>query len=204
MSSRLSAKAGLAIRKLRLAGGWTLAQLSERSGVPLSTLSKVELGQTSLSYENLLRICRGLEIDMARLIGAEADGMLGAPTIAATPPVALGRRSVVRAGEGEATALPWGSGRVAAAELVRKAFTPIICEVEATDVEGQCGYRRGEGEAWLTVLNGALVLHSELYAPLHLVAGDGVYFDARAGYALVREGDAPCKVLLVLPGDARD
>jgi transcriptional regulator with XRE-family HTH domain len=48
MSSRLSAKAGVAIRKLRLAGGWTLAQLSERSGVPLSTLSKVELGQTSL------------------------------------------------------------------------------------------------------------------------------------------------------------
>jgi hypothetical protein len=46
MSARLSASAGLAIRKLRLAGGWTLAQLSEKSGVPFSTLSKVELGQT--------------------------------------------------------------------------------------------------------------------------------------------------------------
>ncbi|HRD47949.1 MAG TPA: helix-turn-helix transcriptional regulator, partial [Caulobacter sp.] len=89
MRSRLSAEAGLAIRKLRLAGGWTLAQLSERSGVPLSTLSKVELGQTSLSYENLLRICKGLEIDMARLIGAEADGALGA-TAVAPPPTAMG------------------------------------------------------------------------------------------------------------------
>jgi len=203
MSSRLSAKAGLAIRKLRLAGGWTLAQLSERSGVPLSTLSKVELGQTSLSYENLLRICKGLEIDMARLIGAEADGMLGTSASTPTPPAALGRRAVVRAGEGEATDLPWGPGRVGAADLIRKAFTPVICDVEALSVEAQGGFRYSEGEAWLSVLDGGLTLHSELYAPLHLVAGDGVYFDARAGYALVRDSEAPCKALLVLAGDSR-
>lgn len=202
MSSRLSAKAGLAIRKLRLAGGWTLAQLSERSGVPLSTLSKVELGQTSLSYENLLRICKGLEIDMARLIGAEADGVLGAPAPPPAAPAALGRRAVVRAGEGVAAALPWGRGLIGAADLIRKAFTPIVCEVEAATVEGQGGFRRSDGEAWVTVLSGALSLHSELYAPLHLVAGDGVYFDARAGYALVREGGEPCKALLVFSGDA--
>lgn len=205
MSSRLSAKAGLAIRKLRLAGGWTLAQLSERSGVPLSTLSKVELGQTSLSYENLLRICKGLEIDMARLIGAEADGMLGASATPAPPPppAALGRRAVVRRGEGVPAPLPWGRGLVGAADLIRKAFTPIVCEVEADSLDSQGGFRRSDGEAWITVLNGALSLHSELYAPLHLVAGDGVYFDARAGYALVREGAEPCKALLVFAGDAK-
>jgi transcriptional regulator with XRE-family HTH domain len=202
MSSRLSAKAGLAIRKLRLAGGWTLAQLSERSGVPLSTLSKVELGQTSLSYENLLRICKGLEIDMARLIGAEADGMLGTSS-PAPPPAALGRRAVVRAGEGEATDLPWGPARIGAADLVRKAFTPVICQVEALSVEAQGGFRYSDGEAWLCVLDGALSLHSDLYAPLHLVAGDGVYFDGRAGYALVRDSEAPCKALLVIAGDSK-
>lgn len=203
MSSRLSAKAGLAIRKLRLAGGWTLAQLSERSGVPLSTLSKVELGQTSLSYENLLRICKGLEIDMARLIGAEADGMLGTSASPTAAPAALGRRAVVRAGEGEPVALPWGPGRVGAADLIRKAFTPTVCQIDAPSVEAQGGFRYGEGEAWLSVLDGALSLHSELYAPLHLVAGDGVYFDARAGYALVRDSDTPCKALLVTAGDSR-
>ncbi|MDP2261439.1 MAG: helix-turn-helix transcriptional regulator [Caulobacter sp.] len=203
MSSRLSAKAGLAIRKLRLAGGWTLAQLSERSGVPLSTLSKVELGQTSLSYENLLRICKGLEIDMARLIGAEADGMLGSTTTPAAPPAALGRRAVVRRGEGEVVDLPWGPGRVGAGDLIRKAFTPVMCDVEAMSVQAQGGFRYSAGEAWLSVLDGALSLHSELYAPLHLVAGEGVYFDGRAGYALVRDSEAPCKALLLLAGDSR-
>lgn len=202
MSSRLSAKAGLAIRKLRLAGGWTLAQLSDRSGVPLSTLSKVELGQTSLSYENLLRICKGLEIDMARLIRAEAEGMVGTPAAAADPPpLALGRRSVVRAGEGDHADLPSGPGRIGAADLTRKAITPVICDIQARTLDDHGGFHREDGEAYLHVLHGAVTLMSELYAPLKLEAGDGVYFDARAGYALLNEADAPCQAMLVFAGN---
>lgn len=198
MSSRLSASAGLAIRKLRLAGGWTLAQLSEKSGVPLSTLSKVELGQTSLSYENLLRICRGLEIDMARLLGAEADGEVGGAPAA---PAAMGRRAVVRAGEGDRLALPAGPARLAGGDLMRKAFTPMVVEVQTTTLEAHGGLRRDDSEAWLMVTEGELVLQSELYSPLTLKAGDGVYFDARAGYALLKGGKTPCRIVLVFAGD---
>lgn len=201
MSSRLSAKAGLAIRKLRLAGGWTLAQLSERSGVPLSTLSKVELGQTSLSYENLLRICKGLEIDMARLIGAEADGVVGAPAAAPSPPLAMGRRAVARAGEGEMARLPCGRGRIAGGDLIRKAFTPVAVDIDATSLDDHGGFHRDSGEAYVMVIAGEATLHSELYAPLHLHPGDGVYFDARAGYALTRSGKDSCRALLVFAGD---
>jgi transcriptional regulator with XRE-family HTH domain len=198
MSSRLSAKAGLAIRKLRLARGWTLAQLGEKASVPLSTLSKVELGQTSLSYENLLRICRGLEIDMERLIGAEAD----ADGAGHSPgPGAVGRRAVARAGDGEPIDLPSGAGRIVGGELICKAFTPVVVEVTANDLETHGGFHRDEGEAYVMVLDGALAVHSEIYAPLKLRAGDGVYFDARAGYALLKDGATPCRALLVLAGD---
>lgn len=198
MNSRLSSKAGLAIRKLRLAGGWTLAQLSERSGVPLSTLSKVELGQTSLSYENLLRICRGLDIDMARLLGAEADGEVGGTP---APPAAVGRRAVVRAGEGDRGALPAGPVRLVGGDLTRKAFTPMTVEVQARSLDDHGGFQRSEGEAWLMVMEGELALHSELYSPLHLKTGDAVYFDARAGYALVSEGKGAGRALLIFAGD---
>lgn len=201
MSSRLSAKAGLAIRKLRLAGGWTLAQLSDRSGVPLSTLSKVELGQTSLSYENLLRICKGLEIDMARLIGAEADGVTSIAMTPSSPPMAMGRRAIARSGEGEILTHPCGSGRIAGADLIRKAFTPVTLEVEATCLDTHGGFCRDDGEAYVMVICGELALHSELYSPLHLRTGDGVYFDARAGYALIKQGKTPCRALVVFAGD---
>ncbi len=200
MSSRLSAKAGLAIRKLRLAGGWTLAQLSERSGVPLSTLSKVELGQTSLSYENLLRICKGLEIDMARLIRAEAEGMVGA-TGAGEPPPALGRRAVVRAGEGDPVASPFGQGRAIGADLTRKAFRPVVLTIEPAAPDAAVELQHDDGEAYLMVLEGDVALRCELYAPLRLTQGDSVYFDARAGYALVNEQTAVSRVLLVFAGD---
>ena len=63
MKSRLTQQAGVAVRKLRLAKGWTLQELSDKSGVPLSTLSKLELGQSSLTYDKILRICSALDID---------------------------------------------------------------------------------------------------------------------------------------------
>lgn len=198
MNSRLSSQAGLAIRKLRLAGGWTLAQLSEKSGVPLSTLSKVELGQTSLSYENLLRICRGLEIDMARLLGAEADGEVGSAPAA---PAAVGRRAVVRSGDGDRASLPAGAARLVGGDLTRKAFTPMTVEVQARTLDDHGGLQRDQGEAWLMVQEGELALHSELYSPLHLKTGDAVYFDARAGYALLNEGKGAGRALLVFTGD---
>lgn len=200
MSSRLSAQAGLAIRKLRTAGGWTLAQLSERSGVPLSTLSKVELGQTSLNYENLLRICRGLDIDLVRLLGAEADGEVGG---AGAAPAAVGRRAVVRSGEGEAAVLPSGPARHVGGDLTRKAFTPVTVEVQARTLEAHGDLRRDDGEVWLMVLEGDLAVHSELYSPLHLKTGDAVYFDARAGYALLNEGKGAGRAVLVFAGDRR-
>lgn len=167
--------------------------------MPLSTLSKVELGQTSLSYENLMRICRGLEIDMERLIGAEADSEAGGSRPPA--PGAVGRRAVARAGDGEPIDLPSGAGRIVGGELISKAFTPVVVEVTAADLESHGGLHRDEGEAYVMVLDGALSVHSEIYAPLRLKAGDGVYFDARAGYALLRDCATPCRALLVLAGD---
>lgn len=177
-----------------------MAQLSEKSGVPLSTLSKVELGQTSLSYENLLRICRGLEIDMARLLGAEADGEVGGAPAA---PAAVGRRAVTRAGEGERATLPAGPVRLGGGDLIRKPFTPMVVDVQAATLDAHGGFQRDDGEAWLMVLEGELVLHSELYSPLHLKTGDGVYFDARSGYALLKEGKTACRAVLVFAGDRR-
>ena len=45
---------GLRLRAIRKNKGFTLKALSAQSGVALSTLSKAELGQTSLSYEKFV------------------------------------------------------------------------------------------------------------------------------------------------------
>ena len=88
------AKPGAVLKGLRLANGWTLTDVSRRTGLPVSTLSKIENDKMSLSYDKLARISRGLDIDIGLLFSSKA----------APEPISLatGRRSITRAGEGRA------------------------------------------------------------------------------------------------------
>ncbi len=183
-----SEQAGLAVRKLRLGKGWTLAQLSERSGVPLSTLSKLELGQVSLSYEKLVRLCRALGVDLEKFVRNEAEH---APT--------AGRRAVVRAGAGELARFGGHPAEVAGADLLGKAFTPAILSLAPEEGSGRL--ESLPGDVYLHVLDGEAVLTTEIYAPLKLKKGDGVYFDGRTPHALATSGPGAARVLIVAAGD---
>lgn len=167
-----------------------MSDLSEKSGIPISTLSRLELGQSGLNYEKTVRLCRALDIEAEDLLEREAPA----------PPPISGRRSVVRAGDGPLVRIGRNSGRLAAADLRMRGLTPVLLDVTAAQ-PGHGARARHEGEAYLLVLDGAIELHSELYAPLPLAAGDGVYFDATSGYELVAPHGA-ARVLLVAAGDA--
>jgi transcriptional regulator with XRE-family HTH domain len=190
MRSRMSDRTGAAIRKLRLARGWSLATLSEESGVPISTLSRVELGQNALNYDKLIRLCRALEVDLEGLVTREAES-------AAT---GSGRRSVTRKKEGAPVRVAANGARRAASDLLSKSFSPLIVDVAAASLEAHGPFVTHQGEAYVLVLAGALEFHSHLYAPLPLTAGDAVYFDASSGYALIAPG-GPAQVLLVGSGE---
>jgi transcriptional regulator with XRE-family HTH domain len=190
MRSRLSDKLGPAMRKLRLARGWSLAQLSEESGVPISTLSRVELGQNALNYDKLVRLCRALEVDLEGLMTREADG-------AAAP---SGRRSVTKAGEGGPVRVGPAAGQASAADLLAKSFSPVAIVVTAQTPEAHGAPTVHPGEAYVLVLDGAVEFRSHLYAPLVLAKGDGVYFDAASGYVLLAPS-GPARVLLVASGE---
>ncbi len=188
MKDRRSGDIGQAIRKLRLAKGWTLSELSQQCGVPLSTLSRVELGQNALNYEKLVRLCKALEIDLQGLVARDATA----------PVVPSGRRSVTRAGTGDPVTFGLHGGYAQAADLLAKAFSPMVLEISGGD--GPPGPMQVTGgEAYLMVLDGVVALHSALYAPLTLHAGDSVYFDGRSGFALTAEQKAGA--LLILTGD---
>lgn len=191
MRQRLSSGAGLAVRKLRLAKGLTLAELSERSGVPLSSLSKLELGQVSLTYDKLMRLCRSLEVDLEHVIRHEAEAA----------PAPGGRRAVVRAGEGQALRVGPHAGSLTAAELLSKPFTPAILTITAKSLADHGPFVRLSGEVYLLTLEGAAVLHAESYSPLVLNTGDGVYFDGRAPHAILAQGRSAKVLLVAAPGE---
>src|SRR5436190_19699419 len=88
---------GVCLRAARQARGLTLKQVAERTGMALSTLSKVENGLMSLTYDKLLQLTAGLKMEIAELFNpAIAAPAQGRPVTA--------RRSISRAGQGKVIA----------------------------------------------------------------------------------------------------
>jgi mannose-6-phosphate isomerase-like protein (cupin superfamily) len=87
--------------------------------------------------------------------------------------------------------------RYPAAELLNKHFVPMIVEHHARTLEEFGELIRHPGEEFCYVIEGAIVLHTELYEPLRLSVGDSVYFDSRMGHAYLAGAEGPCRALSV-------
>lgn len=182
----------ITLRVLRLERGLSLRALSSRIGLPYSTLSKLENGKMELTYDKLLRLSQGLGVDI--------EALLAAPAAAGAAPVALGRRSIARAGRSAAPPSEMHVHHFPAADLLGKMMVPVIIDVHARSVEQMGGLVRHSGEEYLYILSGSMELHSDLYAPLLLDRGDSIYFDSGMAHAYVRHSEMACKVLSVCTG----
>ena len=183
---------GATIRALRLSKGLTLAQVSERTGLAVSTLSKLEIGSVSLSYDKLMLISKGLGVDMASLVDPK-------PQTARGTGMAAGRRAVQRAGEGQLVETHSYRQMYLATELLNKKMTPMFVELRARTFEEFTeefgGLIRHPGEEFTFVIEGELDFLSELYAPVRLRAGDSIYFDSEMGHAYLKASDGPCRLV---------
>jgi transcriptional regulator with XRE-family HTH domain len=186
------AKPGSVLKGLRLANGWTLAEVSRRTGLPVSTLSKVENDKMSLSYDKLARISRGLDIDIGQLFSSEVTPSLS---------LATGRRSITRAGEGRVIETETYITTYCATDLLNKRFVPLIAEVHARSTSEFSEMIRHPGEEYAFVLEGTVELHTDLYAPLVLETGDSIYFDSGMGHVYVNIGPGRCRVMSICSGD---
>lgn len=179
------------IRSLRKRLGLTLAQVSERTGLAVSTLSKLEKGNVSLSYDKLMLLSRGLGVDMAELLhDAHSTGQAH---------TGGGRRVVHRAGDGQVVDTQSYKQTYLASELLNKRFTPLIAEVRARTLEefkAEFGdLIRHPGEEFAFVIEGEVAFHSELYAPVILKAGDSIFFDSEMGHAYLKASEGTCRLV---------
>jgi transcriptional regulator with XRE-family HTH domain len=190
-SSRL--KVGAAIREKRVAAGLSLAQLADRIGVALSTMSKIENGKLSTSFERLDSICRALDADLAEFLGGEG--------IAVAPPSPLSfgmRRSVTHPDEGTLIDAGGYLEWFLASDLLNKRFQPLIAEILLDDIADYGPFTSHSGEEFNYVLEGEVEFHTEIYAPVRLPAGSSIYFDAEMKHAHIKVGDKRCRILGIL------
>lgn len=191
-----SSNPGATIRALRRNADMTLAQLSAKTGMAASTLSKLEAGHISLSFDKLMTISRGLGVDMTELLGGSGQAQLSAVEPA---PSNLGRRVVQRAGDGQQVETHCYSQKYLATELLHKKMTPMVVEVHARTMEeflAEFGdFIRHPGEEFIYIIEGEVEFHTDLYAPVRLGAGDTLYFDSEMGHAYLKASDAPCRIV---------
>ena len=186
---------GEAIRSLRNKLGLTLSVVSERTGFAVSTLSKLEKGKVSLSYDKLMALSAAFGVDMAQLLGPT-----GSPEPASTPSRS-GRRAVQRAGEGYDVETQSYRQLYLATDILHKLATPLLAEVRARTLAEFTGEFGGmihhPGEEFAYVMEGAIEFHTELYSPVRLEVGDSVYFDSGMGHAYLKAAEERCLVLAV-------
>lgn len=174
---------------MRRERGWTLAQLSARTGLAISTLSKVEHNQISLTYNNLAKLAAGLELDVAEFFAVKA--------VEDT----FGRSAVCYRGQGHLHETPNYAHQYLVAELLHRRMIPMSTRIKTRSLEEFGPLDRHPGEEFVYVLEGAIDMYIEPNGPLRLRAGDCCYFDARTGHAAISVGSGDALVLSIIsPG----
>lgn len=161
------------LRALRQARAWTLKQAAEATGVAASTLSKIENSLLSPTYDNLIKIAAGLDLDVAELFTA-SDAHMG-----------TGRRSLSRQGEGRQYETPYYDHRLLCTALSHKRMMPFHTRVKARSFDEFQDWSRHGGEEFVYVLEGEVQLYTEFYEPARLKAGESFYIDSRMGHRVI-------------------
>lgn len=167
---------GALLRSLRARKGWTLKQMSEHSGIPLSTLSKVEHDRLTLTYDKLQQLSQRLQLRMSELF-AEPDGK--------AEPAVTARRSVGRLEDAIQVTTPNYDYYYLCPELRRKRMIPVLTRVRAKTIEQFGELVRHSGEEYIHVLEGRMEVHTEFYDPIVLETGESVYIDSNMGHAYI-------------------
>ena len=118
---------GARVRELRKARNWTLEQAANQAGLARSTLSKIENGQMSPTYEALKKLAVGLEISVPQLFTPPSVGQIN------------GRMAITKSDEGAAKATTTYEHMMLADTLRKKQMLPYRARIRAKWMNSTAG-----------------------------------------------------------------
>jgi transcriptional regulator with XRE-family HTH domain len=183
---------GLRLRAIRKSQKLTLLALSERSGVALSTLSKMELGQISISYEKFGAVARALQVDVSRLFDPAA-----AKARATTPTFV--HASIADAPSYSSDQYEY---RSLCGDYPAKAMEPMYGRILARKASDFGDYIRHPGEEFVMVLSGTVRIAFETGESVQLKRSESVYFNSGIGHMYLSVGKADAQIVVVMSGAA--
>lgn len=176
---------GAHLRQARQARGLTLKELSGRSGIAVSTISKAERGDIALTYDKFAALAHSLDLDFDAIFGRSRKGTTGAMT-----------PSFTASGKQEIYDTPNYEYGMLANDLTGKRMVPMRAHIRARTVSDFPDYIRHSGEEFVFLLGGQLELRFENGQSFKLVPGDSLYFDSSVGHVYLSLGDDDAEVLV--------
>lgn len=165
---------GARLRSARKKLGWTLAQLSEHSGVSIPTISRAERGQLALGYENFASLGHALGMDM--------NAMFAEPGV---KPARMAGPVLTRAGKGVVYRGASFDYEFLGTTAAGKLMSPVLGTIHARRIHGPEDFARHAGEEFVYVLSGELEVHFEDGQVVRLARGDSLYYDSHIGHAFI-------------------
>ena len=176
---------GERVRELRQTHGLTLEAAAQKTGLARSTLSKIENGLMSPTYDALRKLATGLGISVPQLFTPPRDERIS------------GRMAVTLSAEARQHATATYEHDMLAEALTRKKMLPYRARIRARSMEEFDGWVRHDGEEFLYVLTGTVRLFTEFYEPVDLRRGDSAYYDGTMGHNVVSTSNEDATILWV-------
>jgi transcriptional regulator with XRE-family HTH domain len=172
------------VKALRKKNGWRLRDLSEKTGISVATLSKLENGKTKLNFSTVNKLAQGIGVAVTDLTS---------PGLAHTKDttMTLGGGGVVfetRDVDYEVLCADYTGGNQGYAKL----------SVKARTLDPNLPWHRHPGKEFIYVLKGILVLHTEDREQITLKSGDSLLFDSSIGHHYISAGRGETQLLLSL------
>lgn len=180
---------GTLLRERRVHHKWTLSDVSRLTGVSKSALSKIENDLMSPTYQTIIQLCSGLDIEIGDLLA-------GATHESGRQPI-MGRRSVSRQHQGQMIEDVNYAYTYLCGDIAHKRIVPMVVEVRANAMEQIGTLWSHVGEEFIYVLAGHVSLHTECYETLELEPKDSVYIDSTMQHAFLSAGAAPAVILVL-------
>jgi quercetin dioxygenase-like cupin family protein/DNA-binding Xre family transcriptional regulator len=175
---------GETIRKLRKEKKMTLLELSERSGVALATLSRMENGKMTGTLESHVNICRALEVPLTDIYK---------DLIASSEKVEVETK---KAGTGVFVHDKRASSEMLAANSFNKNMVPMMIKISKNGDTHPEKTKSGI-EKFIYVLDGKL--EAEIGGNKYkLIKGDTLYFESSAPHHFKNTGSSEVRLISVV------
>ena len=176
---------GAHLRQARRSRELTLMQLSELSGIAVSTISKAERGDIALTYDKFVALAHALNVDFDTLF-QRAKSKTARPI----------EPTLTRSGKQLVYDTPNYEYGMIANDLIGKRMVPMRAHIHARGLEDFPDYIRHEGEEFVFLLQGKLELRFENGSIFKLEQGDSLYFDSAQGHVYLSTGPTDAEVLV--------